>query len=595
MRNAFWIICVLILVCGLVYLLFRKPAPDQRRARYEQYKFGCLDKSGKIVVAPVFDSIGEYSDGYAAAVFKAQACFIDRSGKLTDTGVNRFDKTLPFCNGFAPVQIGDKWGFVDTKFRMIVPVKYETVSEFHEGMAGVELGGLFGFVNEKGEMSITPCFGAVGRFYEGLAQVKTPEYWIFEPKSGKKFKRTQISSIQYNDGDSLYSASVRSAIGSLKWGLIDETGKFVLPADSDQPIQVRGDRALLMTKSGSAQWRKFNLSDPRLGQSSHDTDEAWSTTQPGIAKTMKLSSLEKLHKGPLNSYVENGKYGLKNKDGAIVLPAIFDDIVAGDQSGFFRNSVDGEPVDIDSNGKIGFRGVRLSSGGRAWKVHSDNRFIDKTGRFVGPPSIDSCLHFSVGIAPVKMGNLWGAIDRTGKLVITPKFLALSNFADNGLAAAKKGEKWGFVNFAGLEIIPFKYDDVRDFCGQRAAVCREGKWGFIDAKGTELIALRFDGVCDFSEGRAVCLSKGTQVESNNFQILDQEGKTIVSHWMYACPYSSGLAAIALDPEHWNFVDLSGKFLFSEPIYQPDQSGLRFRGDRVVLRLPPDAKDLRLAKE
>ncbi len=42
----------------------------------------------------------------------------------------------------------------------------------------------------------------------------------------------------------------------------------------------------------------------------------------------------------------------------------------------------------------------------------------------------------------------------------------------GLAAVRLGGKWGFVNEAGKEVVPCRYDEVRDFEGGLAAVRRE---------------------------------------------------------------------------------------------------------------------------
>ncbi len=32
----------------------------------------------------------------------------------------------------------------------------------------------------------------------------------------------------------------------------------------------------------------------------------------------------------------------------------------------------------------------------------------------------------------------------------------------GLAAVRRGGKWGFVNKSGQEVVPCRYDEVRDF-------------------------------------------------------------------------------------------------------------------------------------
>src|SRR3954447_13271666 len=58
-------------------------------------------------------------------------------------------------------------------------------------------------------------------------------------------------------------------------------------------------------------------------------------------------------------------------------------------------------------------------------VEKDNLFgfIDRTGKVVIPLQFDNALPFSDGLAPVWIGGgtQWGYIDRTGKKVIQPQF------------------------------------------------------------------------------------------------------------------------------------------------------------------------------
>ncbi len=68
----------------------------------------------------------------------------------------------------------------------------------------------------------------------------------------------------------------------------------------------------------------------------------------------------------------------------------------------------------------------------------------------------------------------------------------------GLAAVRLGGKWGFVDKAGQEVVPCRYDEVRDFeyGGPMAAVQLGGKWGFVDEEGQEVVPCRYDEVRDF---------------------------------------------------------------------------------------------------
>ena len=61
---------------------------------------------------------------------------------------------------------------------------------------------------------------------------------------------------------------------------------------------------------------------------------------------------------------------------------------------------------------------------------------------------------------------------------------------------------GFMDRSGKVIIPPRYRDVRDFSEDLAAVqVRRNHWGFINPAGELVIAADFKDAQDFSEGMA----------------------------------------------------------------------------------------------
>lgn len=51
-------------------------------------------------------------------------------------------------------------------------------------------------------------------------------------------------------------------------------------------------------------------------------------------------------------------------------------------------------------------------------------------------------------------------------------------------------KWGFINKQGTEDITCKYDEVKPFSEELAAVSINKKLGFINRKGEEVIGLKY---------------------------------------------------------------------------------------------------------
>jgi len=81
-------------------------------------------------------------------------------------------------------------------------------------------------------------------------------------------------------------------------------------------------------------------------------------------------------------------------------------------------------------------------------------------------------------------------------------------------------KWGYIDEKGKEVIPFKYDDAKNFSEGLAAIKHNGKWGFIDNRGLEIISCKYDITTPFFEGLA-------QVKLNDkYGCIDKTGKTVV---------------------------------------------------------------------
>jgi len=141
-----------------------------------------------------------------------------------------------------PVAKERKWGYIDRTGKIVIPLQFDSASDFHEGLALVTSGSRKAFIDETGQVVITPQFDIVDDFSEGLAAVNIgqkrlpniglisdPGKWGYLDKTGKlaiplKFTHAETFSeglAAINDGDSDHG------------GFIDHTGKilFKLPLD----------------------------------------------------------------------------------------------------------------------------------------------------------------------------------------------------------------------------------------------------------------------------------------------------------------------------------------------------------------------------
>jgi len=65
-----------------------------------------------------------------------------------------------------------------------------------------------------------------------------------------------------------------------------------------------------------------------------------------------------------------------------------------------------------------------------------------------------------------------------------------------IAVMNAAQHIGYIDYSGKQIVPFKYNDARDFSNGFAAVNQAGLWGFIDTKGNEIVKPKYSECTDF---------------------------------------------------------------------------------------------------
>ena len=165
---------------------------------------GLIDRSGKFVVEPHYEQISKVGDGFWSIGD------IDRSyrGKdeepplltrLVDAEGHLVSKQT--SNGFGAVQDGlvsvcrnDRCGFMDTKGKLVIPMKYKGVDDFQDGLAAVTSDGdHYGFIDHEGKLVLAERYDSLGPrkehfgpgpFVNGLAPAGCKGHWGFIDKTG---------------------------------------------------------------------------------------------------------------------------------------------------------------------------------------------------------------------------------------------------------------------------------------------------------------------------------------------------------------------------------------------------------------------------
>ena len=105
---------------------------------------------------------------------------------------------------------------------------------------------------------------------------------------------------------------------------------------------------------------------------------------------------------------------------------------------------------------------------------------------------------------IRRGKKWGFMDRSGKVMIEPRFDAEGDFF-HGLARVRSDHKWGFIDEKGDVKIPYDCDDALDFIGELAPARIGRKWGYIDLKGRWVVPPAYQAAGEYFDGLARVVS------------------------------------------------------------------------------------------
>jgi hypothetical protein len=194
-------------------------------------KWGYVDIAGTVRIEPQYEAArgferGIYGQGVSygfrtpvAAVSREQKWgFIDTTGReivpLRYQDVGRIGYSL------TAVRVENKWGYLDTAATLAIPARFDSAGEF--GVWGVvKVGDQYGFINDQGRWMISPEFEAVERAdHSGYIVRKQGRYGFVIP-------RGQKTVIGWYDEVSPFYAGLAGVKYQGRWAYVGIDGKIV--------------------------------------------------------------------------------------------------------------------------------------------------------------------------------------------------------------------------------------------------------------------------------------------------------------------------------------------------------------------------------
>jgi hypothetical protein len=268
----------------------------------EDRMFGFINKNGRVVIPFEYEyDSSSFSEDLACVVKDGKYGFIDKEDNVVIPFIYNA-AGMGFSEGLAAV--GERWnkmGYINKNGELLIPMEYEGALTFSHGLAPVKKNGSWGFINKAGDL-IVPCiYYSVNPFSDGLALVESMDGRVGYINTGGEFEIPLI----YDAGVSFFNGTAWVKTGGMlrsdDWGIIDTNGNWIV---------------------------KFQYPDIYVSYSFCE----------GYARVR-------------NVYMSPEKNGHIDMDGNIVIPIIYEDILAF-KNGYAGAKKNGKWGLIDKNGNL---------------------------------------------------------------------------------------------------------------------------------------------------------------------------------------------------------------------------------------------------
>ncbi|MBV7506328.1 WG repeat-containing protein [Bacillus sp. sid0103] len=149
---------------------------------------------------------------------------------------------------------GNKWGYIDTKGKIVLPVHYDRAEDFQENdLAIVGLMDKSGVINASGYFIVKPKYDTINPFAEGRAVVNDSQGFKVIDESGKEITGKAYSIIvgEYKEGR--IRAVKMDEHGEYLYGYLNKRGNEVIPLIYESASDFEKGKAIVKTKDGTFQ------------------------------------------------------------------------------------------------------------------------------------------------------------------------------------------------------------------------------------------------------------------------------------------------------------------------------------------------------
>ncbi|MBT3302407.1 MAG: TonB family protein [Bacteroidetes bacterium] len=115
--------------------------------------WGYINNRGKVIIPIIYEEAWPFKDGYAKVKINGRITSIDKNGR--GLGYLTMNYYVLETEGLSRYRNNSKYGFVNAKEEIIIPLEFDTVADFNQSYARVSKNGKWGVIDKSGRVVIS--------------------------------------------------------------------------------------------------------------------------------------------------------------------------------------------------------------------------------------------------------------------------------------------------------------------------------------------------------------------------------------------------------------------------------------------------------
>lgn len=300
-----------------------------------------------------------------------------------------------------------------------------------------------------------------------------------------------------------------------KWGVIDRNGEIIIDTTYDEMVVVPDQNKDLFIVTYDMNYENETYQTKVLNKSGEEI----LTNYQQVQAIENSDGTDIWYENNILKFEQNGKYGLIDFNGKLILNAEYDDIYA--LEGITKNII------IEKDGLKGL--VNTSMGEVIIKPeYSEISTLTET--------------YENGYI-VKQNGKYGIISADAKIIFEPTYDEIKNVTSNGYYAVIQSGKTTLINTSGETILSEGFDSIEEINGENLTIRQNGSYGVMKLDGTTVVSGEYEDL------RYIYSTYYIAKKDGKYGVISTSGDTMVDFSYTSMEYIKTADFLQADKENY----------------------------------------------